>query len=278
MELVHVAAALFSALLHAGWNAAIKASPRPTETMAAQMLLAAIIIIPGYYWTGLPALAAWPWIATSTVLNIIAVVAMLKAYEIGGFGMVYPIMRAVSLLCVVPLSALIAGDAISPIGAVGVALIAGALAILSWGTGKDSGFPRAALLWTILSGATLALYVMSDARGVRASGSALAYGFTASIANGIVMSWRQRHLGSPLQHIASTWKVSLPASIASSASYLLILWVWSVAPIAPSAALRDTSAVFAILIAIVWLKERITPARLAAVAMAAAAIPLLRLG
>lgn len=278
MELIHVAAALFSALLHAGWNAAVKASPRPTETMAAQMLLAAIIIIPGYYWTGFPAPAAWPWIATSTALNVVAITAMLKAYEIGGFGMVYPIMRAVSLLCVVPLSALIAGDTISPIGAIGVALIAAALGILSWGSGKDSGFPRAALLWTMLSGATLALYVLSDARGVRASGSALAYGFTASIANGIVMSWRQRHLGSPFQHIASTWRISLPASIASSVSYLLILWVWSVAPIAPSAALRDTSAVFAILIAVFFLGERFTLTRLAAVVMAAAAIPLLRLG
>jgi len=60
-------------------------------------------------------------------------------------------------------------------------------------------------------------------------------------------------------------------------SYILILWVWSVAPIAPSAALRDTSAVFAILIAVLWLKETITPLRLAAVLLSAAAVPLLRL-
>jgi hypothetical protein len=44
-------------------------------------------------------------------------------------------------------------------------------------------------------------------------------------------------------------------------SYLLILWVWSVAPIAPAAALRDTSAAFAILIAILWLKEPFTRLR-----------------
>ena len=39
MEGVHVAAALLSALLHAGWHAAVKASARPTEAMAAQMLV-----------------------------------------------------------------------------------------------------------------------------------------------------------------------------------------------------------------------------------------------
>ncbi len=61
-------------------------------------------------------------------------------------------------------------------------------------------------------------------------------------------------------------------------SYLLIVWVWSGAPIAPAAALRDTSAIFAILIAVLWLKERFTPMRIAAVLLTAAAVPLLRLG
>jgi EamA domain-containing membrane protein RarD len=42
--------------------------------------------------------------------------------------------------------------------------------------------------------------------------------------------------------------------------------------------LRDTSAVFAILIAIVWLKEPFTKTRVAAVLLAAVAVPLLRLG
>ena len=43
-------------------------------------------------------------------------------------------------------------------------------------------------------------------------------------------------------------------------------------------ALRDTSAVFALLIAVIWLKEPFTKTRVAAVLLAAAAVPLLRLG
>ena len=65
-------------------------------------------------------------------------------------------------------------------------------------------------------------------------------------------------------------------AVASTASYLLILWVLSGAPVAPSAALRDTSAVFALLIAIVWLKEPFTRLQLIAILLAAAAVPLLR--
>ena len=67
------------------------------------------------------------------------------------------------------------------------------------------------------------------------------------------------------------------AAIASTASYLLILWVFRHAPIAPAAALRDTSSVFALVIAVVWLKEPFTRLRLFAILLSAAAVPLLRI-
>src|SRR5437763_6521941 len=110
MEAAHVVAALLSAALHAGWNAAVKASARPIEAMAAQMLMSAALVVPGLLWTGLPGAASWPWIAASTLMNIVTVSALLRAYELGGFGIVYPIVRAVSVLLVVPLAAWLAGD------------------------------------------------------------------------------------------------------------------------------------------------------------------------
>jgi len=65
---------------------------------------------------------------------------------------------------------------------------------------------------------------------------------------------------------------------ASMASYLLILWVLRHAPVAPAAALRDTSAVFAMLIAVLWLKEPLQPRRIGVLLLALAGVPLLRLG
>lgn len=76
--------------------------------------------------------------------------------------------------------------------------------------------------------------------------------------------------------LAADATAAMPVALASVTSYLLILWVWSGAPIAPAAALRDTSAVFAILIAIVWLEEPFTRLRLFAILLSAAAVPLLR--
>jgi drug/metabolite transporter (DMT)-like permease len=277
MEFSHVAAALLSAVLHAGWNAAVKASARPLEAMAAQMLVSALIVLPGLLWTGLPVRAAWVWIAASTLMNVVTVAALLRAYALGGFGIVYPVMRAVSVLLVVPLAAGLAGDRLGIGALAGIVLVAASLGLLAHDAGRDREFTPRALGRTLVAGVATAAYVICDAHGVRAAGSPFAYGFAVSVTNAAAMCWRQRRVGTPLQLLGSNWAVAVPTAIAAVASYLLILWAWTEAPIAPAAALRDTSAVFAILIAVAWLKEPFTATRLLAVLLAAAAVPLLRL-
>jgi drug/metabolite transporter (DMT)-like permease len=113
---------------------------------------------------------------------------------------------------------------------------------------------------------------------VRASGNAIAYGCCTSILNALVMLWRQRHSDIDLAGIRREAWAMVPAACAAIISYLLILWVYTHAPIAPASALRDTSALFAISLAVLWLKEPISRRQIAALVLAACAIPLLRLG
>ena len=80
-----VGAALLSALLHAAWNAGVKASANPTQAMAGQMFVAGLLALPGLGFSGWPAAAAWPWLAASTLLNVAAVVVLLRAYELAAF-------------------------------------------------------------------------------------------------------------------------------------------------------------------------------------------------
>jgi hypothetical protein len=276
VEVAHVGAALVSAVLHAGWNAAVKASPRPRDAMMAQMVVSAALVVPLALWTGLPARAALPWIAGSTVLNVATIAGLLRAYECFGFGLAYPVVRALSVLVVVPLAAAVAGEALSAAGLLGVGLVAASLLLLAVGHAVEGRGRRAALGWILFAGVATAAYVLCDAQGARRAGSPWAYGSAVSVTNALAMcatrlsgarAWRA--LGA---HAAS----AVPIALASATSYLLILWVWSEAPIAAGVALRDTSAVFAILIAIVWLREPFTRLRLAAMLLAAAAVPLLR--
>lgn len=276
MGLVHVAVALLSALLHAGWNAVVKADPRPKDAMTAQMVMSALLVVPVLVWTGFPASAAWPWMVASTSLNLLTVTALLKAYEVLGFGVAYPMVRAVTVLGVVPLSAAFAGEALSSAGVAGIGLICLSLLMLGLANSGPGAITRTGAIWIAISGATSAAYVMCDAQGVRLAGSSLAYGCTVSITNAIAMSFKQKALSRPWRMLAVDLLRMTPTSIAAAVSYLSILWVWSVAPIAPAAALRDTSAIFAILIAVFWLKEPLSRLRLMAVLLAAAAIPMLR--
>lgn len=278
MSLIDVAAALLSALLHAGWNAAVKANRHPAQAMMAQMVLGALLVLPLLVWTGLPAAGAWPWIVLSSLLNLVTVSALLRAYELGGFGIVYPVVRALAVLMVVPLAAFVTGHLVGTGAFAGIAVIALSLGVLAWDSSRGQGVRASALGWAAVAGLGTAGYILSDAQGVRAAGSPLAYGFVASIANAAVMCFRQRRAGPVWRQLKGQWLYATPVAIASMVSYLLILWVWSHAPIAPAAALRDTSAVFAILIAVLWLREPMTRLRIAAVLLAAAAVPLLRLG
>lgn len=278
MDSTDVVVALISAVLHAGWNAAVKANRAPARAMTAQMLLSALLVLPGLLWSGLPAPAAWPWIVASTLMNVLTVGALLRAYELGGFGIVYPVVRAVAVVLVVPLAAIVAGGWPGPAAMGGILVIALSLGVLAFDAARDRGLPPKALAWILVAGLGTAAYILCDAQGVRAGGSPWAYGFVVSITNAVAMCWRQRRAGPPWQQMQGQWTAAVPTAMASVASYLLILWVWSHAPIAPAAALRDTSSVFALLIAVLWLKEPLTRTRIAAVLLAAAAVPLLRLG
>ncbi|WP_395711460.1 EamA family transporter [Reyranella sp.] len=277
MDSWQVAAALASALLHAGWNAAVKAGSHPKDLMTAQMVLSAAIVLPGLLWTGLPAQPAWLWIAASTAFNLATVTALLRAYQVSGFGVAYPVVRALSVLLVVPLAALLSGETLSSYGACGIALISTSLLLLAMGSPGRVALPRRALGWIVLAGVTTAGYVICDAQGVRRAGSPLAYGFAVSITNAAAMFWAPHAGGGSWRTLAVQARRALPIAIASVTSYLLILWVWSRAAIAPAAALRDTSAVFALVIAIIWLKEPFTRRQLAAILLSAAAVPLLRM-
>ena len=276
MDNTLVLAALLSAALHATWNAAVKAHPHPPLAMTAQMLASAALGLPLLLWTGAPERAAWPWMLASTLIAMGATASTLRAYQHGGFGLVYPISRASSVLLVLPLAAATAGEWPQPLALLGVALVSAAVLLLA--RGQRGALSRPALGWTLGAAAFTAGYIVCDAQGVRRAGSPLAYGCTQAIANALLWTSWQNRRRLRLAELLPLWRRSLAVAAAAMSSYLLILWVWTQAPIALGSALRDTSAIFATLIAIFVLKERVDPRVLWAVALATAGTVAIRLG
>ncbi|WP_374445267.1 EamA family transporter [Stella sp.] len=276
MDGIVVAAALLSALLHAAWNAAVKAAPDPQAAMAAQVVASGILSVPALLVLPLPSPEALPWLAASTSFNLLAMLAMVRGYNAGGgFGLVYPLTRATSPLLVTLLATALFGERLGPVGLAGVVLVSAGVAMFAVG---DARRHRAALLSALAAGIFSAAYAVCDAQGARLSPSTLGYGFAMSAVNAVMFGTVHRLRGGvPL--IGALRRHLLLASLGSTGailSYLLILWVWSQAPVALGAALRDTSVVFAALIAAVVLKERVTARRAAAIGLVACGAAALR--
>jgi len=270
-----VAVALTSAFLHAAWNAAVKASADPAGAMAAQVTASGLAAMPALFFLPAPSLAALPWLGASAVFNFLALLTLLRGYERGGgFGFVYPLARATSPLLVLLFANALQGETVGTIGTAGIVLVSGGVALFAYGEGRER---KAALVYALLAGAFSAAYAICDANGARRSPSVLGYGLTMSVVNALAFgTFHKIRNGVSLKRAlrAHIGMATLGAA-AGTLSYLLILWVWSRAPIAIGSALRDTSVVFAALIA-AKLGEGLSLQRLGAIALVTAGACMIR--
>jgi len=259
-----IAAVLFGALLHASWNGLVKSGhDKPLDT-ALIHLLGCGLAVPLLLWVGLPAPAAWPWLAASMVIHIGYYIALVGAYRHGDLGFTYPIMRGLGPLLVALILGLSGGaiidEKLSAATLLGVAGISGGVLLV--GLSKVSGGNhRRALQFALLNAAIIATYTIVDGIGVRASGHALQYVALLFLLDGIpyfllVMHGRGK-AGRPAAwaHMRARWPVALLGTCASLGSYAIALWAMTRAPVAAVAALRETSVLFAAVIGTCVLKE-----------------------
>ena len=78
--------------------------------------------------------------------------------------------------------------------------------------------------------------------------------------------------------LASEWKTNLLTGGLLAGSYWIIMWAMTKAPIASIAALRETSILFAMLISVLVLGERVTPWRVLATVFIVGGVVILRIG
>lgn len=271
-------AVLVSAFLHAAWNAALRRAADPGERLAACVMACAIVSVPGLAWTGLPDRAAWPLLAASLVANAAALRLSMAAYRAASFGLAYPIMRAATPLLALLAGAWLLGEWPRPLASLGVLLIAAAIGMLALAARGVAQAEARGLVFALLTAFANAAYVTLDAIGVRAGGDVLAYGFALAIGNGVTMALmgaaeRRDPRRVVMRHAGPAFRIT----VASMGSFLLYLWAVSVTPVAVAAALRETSVLFALAMAGLWLKEPIGRFHWMAGGLAVAGVAAIRL-
>jgi drug/metabolite transporter (DMT)-like permease len=264
-----IAAALTSALIHAGWNAALKGGPETDRLFDAFCIALGSILVwlaVALVW-GAPPVAGWPYIAASTAVHLVYWFALFRGYGAGDMSHVYTLARGSAPLLVMLGAALTAQEMPPPLKLAGIAFVSfGVFAV-----GASPGAPLRATLWALVTGVSIAAYSLIEALGARASGDALVYVGWRTGLTGVLMAVFVLGRRGPSVLAAPPWAFvrGVTIGVVSFLGFVLVVWAQTIAPIAPVTALRETSVVFGALIAFLFLRERLGLRRWAGAAIVA---------
>jgi drug/metabolite transporter (DMT)-like permease len=230
-----------------------------------------------------PEAASWPYIIAGIALHMGYQLFLLQSYKIGDLTQVYPIARGSAPLIVTVVSVVFLGIALTTMQLAAVALIGLGILSLSLGLGlvrrADGAQNRKAAILALGTGCFIASYSLVDGLGARLAGTSLGYYSYLSIGNGLCM-FVYLYATGPSVFKGMLTKGRAAFVIGGSASFLayaMVTWAFTQAPIALVTALREVSIVFALLIGVVFLKERLNVAKIFSTILTLVGVILLRI-
>ncbi|MET1078588.1 MAG: EamA family transporter [Pseudomonas sp.] len=267
---------LFAALLHASWNAVVRGGD--DKLMGTVMVTSAaggmaLLALP---WLPAPAAASWGYIAASALVQVVYFRLVAAAYHAGQMSQAYPLIRGTAPLLVALASGPLLGESLSVLRWLALGTLCGGILVLVW-QGRGAG--RAATGYALINALVIACYTLIDGLGVRLSGAPAAYTLWIFLLTAVpLLLWTLLcRRGAFSSELRSRWHYGLLGGAGTLLSYGLALWAMTLAPVALVAALRETSILFGLLIAWLFLGERIGRVQGLAIALIALGAVLLRL-
>ena len=270
---------LVAALLHASWNFLVKRNDDQHLSMSAVVLghtpfaLVALIFAP------LPSRESLPYILGGAGLHVGYQLFLLASYRIGDLSQVYPLARGSAPLIVAGVSVTLLGLHLSWLELTAVTTIGTGIMSLALVRRRDGLRNGRAALLAIITGGFIASYSLVDGLGAREAGTALGFYGWLSTVNGVVFGAIMRivHPGIVTRVICQDWRLALGGGGASFLAYAMVTWAFTVAPIPLVTALRETSIVFALLLGVFALRERLDLMKVLATLCTMLGIGLLRM-
>ena len=271
---------LGAALVHATWNALIKINGDRLaliKVMSSTQLVLSLGLIP---FVEVPAAESLPYLLASPILNTGYMLFLNRAYQAGDLSLVYPLARGIAPLIVAVVSVGFLGEHLSHASQIAVLLIALGITSLALTRGAATLRDPRPVFLALGTGGFIAGYTIVDGIGARAAGTAHGYMVWISLLTAILIvgcvQWLQQGHRAPVSRRSRG--AGIVAGIMSYGSSWLVIWALTLAPLALVSALRETGIVFAVIIGVVCLKERLNLARLASIATTLAGTTILKLG
>ena len=269
---------LLAAALHAGWNALVKNAGDKHVSMTAVVLGHAPLAILALPFVPLPNSESWPFVIASVIFHIGYQLLLLFSYRIGDLTQVYPIARGAAPLIVAGVSVMVLGVQLSATETLAVLAIAIGIISLVFVRGSDGIRNTPAALMALATGCCIAGYSLVDGLGARQAGTALGFWVWITLINVVVFPIIMIKLKPGLiGRVAREGRSLLVfGGGASFLAYALVIWAFTQAPIPLVTALRETSIIFALLIGVLFLNERLNVVKVASTALTLFGAVLLR--
>ena len=281
-----LALVLLSAFLHAAWNAAAKGSGDPAPFVFVADATALCLLVPVLFlfrWADLTP-EVWLMVLATGAIHGVYAWGLTRAYESGELTLVYPISRSTPAF--VPFLAVpLLGERVTAGGALGIALVLAGVWLVSTNArlaGERLLTPELRFAYLTL-GATVA-YSLVDKRAMDLldrnpwtgpAPRAVVY-YVLLCASYLpffyLLARRRLDAGAVRRTLTGRTLAVLSVVAASFLSYTLILQAMRTAPVSYVVAARQSSVVFAVGLAMWWLRERPTRARLVGAALTVAGV------
>ncbi|MEM9343687.1 MAG: DMT family transporter [Pseudomonadota bacterium] len=253
-------AVIGAAVLHAAWNALVKGGADKTLSMGAVVVGHMPIALAALPFVPLPATESLLYLFAGILLHFGYQLFLLKSYQMGDLTQVYPIARGSAPLIVALVSVVLLGVHLNSMELIAILIIGTGIISLALVRQTDGMQNRSAAVIALITGVFIASYSLIDGLGARLAGTSLGFYCWLAIGNGLLMivflALRSR------QTLRALPRQGLPMLLvgggASFVAYALVTWAFTQAPIALVTALRETSIVFALLIGVFFLKERLS--------------------
>lgn len=278
MDPLVIIVVLGSAVLHATWNAIIKGGSDKLVEAAMKAAGSGLVALFALPFVPLPSPESRIFLAGTVVCHFFYYLFTAHAYDKADMSYAYTIMRGSSPLFTALVSAFILHEALGTNGWAGVLLLSAGVLALTIDAVRRGGFSLSATTIALANAFVIMGYTLLDGHGVRATEIHLSYICWAFVCNGVPITVYALIVrrGEYFRYVKTRYRYGLFGGACSAVAYGLALWGMTRAPVAMVAALRETSVVFGMLFAVIFLKEKMTPARVMAVLLVLAGTIVMR--
>lgn len=270
---------LGAALLHASWNIIVKGGDNKLFESAMNALgggLGALCILP---FLPVPDKSAWGLLALSCCCHLTYYICIAEAYKVTDLSLGYTIMRG-SAPMLTALVLCFMGVPLSLTSWGGVLLLCSGILALALEQKFSHKASLKGILYSLRTSFVIMGYTLADGYGARASGNGVSYTCWIFFLNifPLHLYVLSRYGTEYLRYLRKRAVVGISGGLAGLGSYGIAIWAMTVAPIALVAALRETSVIFGMIMAVLFLGEKLSAVRVLAILLVMGGAMILRMG